>query len=188
MPVPLWRIGCSASSLLCPVGAGRGALVSAAESSGQPQRSHRRRFLIRRGLPPAVPRPESRLALRGIPAAFERVLFHLVQQCARHVGHLDIVSELADGQVGEQRPGCPAEAAPGQAACTSSPGSTRNASEALPLPPRDFAGVDAPALRSPEEPATSTWCGMTCGTPGSPGWLMPVSRCTSYGRSPGTAR
>jgi hypothetical protein len=29
------------------------------------------------------------------------VLFHLVQQRARHVGHLDIVSELADGQVGE---------------------------------------------------------------------------------------
>jgi hypothetical protein len=26
---------------------------------------------------------------------------HLVQEYARHVGHLDIVSELADGQVGE---------------------------------------------------------------------------------------
>lgn len=41
-------------------------------------------------------------------------------------------------------------AAPGQAARTSSPGSTRNASEAPPLPPRDIADVDAPALRSPE--------------------------------------
>ena len=35
------------------------------------------------------------------PAALERILFHLVQEYARHVGHLDIVSELADGQVGE---------------------------------------------------------------------------------------
>jgi hypothetical protein len=35
------------------------------------------------------------------PAALERVLFHLVQEYARHAGHLDIVSELAGGQVGE---------------------------------------------------------------------------------------
>jgi hypothetical protein len=28
-------------------------------------------------------------------------LFHLLQEYARHVGHLDIVSELARGQVGE---------------------------------------------------------------------------------------
>jgi uncharacterized damage-inducible protein DinB len=35
------------------------------------------------------------------PATLERVLFHLVQEYARHVGHLDIVTELAGGQVGE---------------------------------------------------------------------------------------
>src|ERR1700733_13267843 len=35
------------------------------------------------------------------PASFERGLFHLVQEYPRHVGHLDIVSELADGQIGE---------------------------------------------------------------------------------------
>jgi len=35
------------------------------------------------------------------PATLERVLFHLVQEYARHLGHLDIVSELADGPVGE---------------------------------------------------------------------------------------
>lgn len=29
------------------------------------------------------------------------VLFHLAQGYARHAGHLDIVSELADGQLGE---------------------------------------------------------------------------------------
>jgi uncharacterized damage-inducible protein DinB len=35
------------------------------------------------------------------PAALERILFHLVQEYARHVGHLDIVSELVGGPTGE---------------------------------------------------------------------------------------
>jgi uncharacterized damage-inducible protein DinB len=35
------------------------------------------------------------------PAPLERILFHLLQEYARHVGHLDIVCELADGEVGE---------------------------------------------------------------------------------------
>jgi uncharacterized damage-inducible protein DinB len=35
------------------------------------------------------------------PAVLERVLFHLLQEYARHIGHLDIVSELAGGQIGE---------------------------------------------------------------------------------------
>jgi Protein of unknown function (DUF664) len=35
------------------------------------------------------------------PATLERVLFHLLQEYARHVGHLDIVTELATGHVGE---------------------------------------------------------------------------------------
>ena len=35
------------------------------------------------------------------PATLERILFHLLQEYARHIGHLDIVSELADGQTGE---------------------------------------------------------------------------------------
>jgi hypothetical protein len=35
------------------------------------------------------------------PAALERILFHLLQEYARHVGHLDIVSELAGGPTGE---------------------------------------------------------------------------------------
>jgi Protein of unknown function (DUF664) len=29
------------------------------------------------------------------------VLFHLVQEYARHAGHLDIVRELVDGMTGE---------------------------------------------------------------------------------------
>jgi uncharacterized damage-inducible protein DinB len=35
------------------------------------------------------------------PASLERVLLHLLQEYARHIGHLDIVSELADGEIGE---------------------------------------------------------------------------------------
>jgi hypothetical protein len=35
------------------------------------------------------------------PPALERVLFHLLQEYARHVGQLDIVSELGGGPVGE---------------------------------------------------------------------------------------
>ena len=35
------------------------------------------------------------------PATLERVLFHVLQEYARHIGHLDIVSELAGGPVGE---------------------------------------------------------------------------------------
>jgi len=35
------------------------------------------------------------------PATLERILFHLLQEYARHIGHLDIVRELADGTVGE---------------------------------------------------------------------------------------
>ena len=37
----------------------------------------------------------------GRPASLERVLLHLVQEYARHTGHVDIVSELAGGEVGE---------------------------------------------------------------------------------------
>ena len=35
------------------------------------------------------------------PATLERICFHLLQEYARHVGHLDIVCELVDGQTGE---------------------------------------------------------------------------------------
>jgi uncharacterized damage-inducible protein DinB len=36
------------------------------------------------------------------PPTLERVLFHLLQEYARHAGHLDIVVELAGGPVGEE--------------------------------------------------------------------------------------
>lgn len=35
------------------------------------------------------------------PATLERVLFHVLQEYARHLGHLDIVTELAGGPAGE---------------------------------------------------------------------------------------
>ena len=35
------------------------------------------------------------------PATLERVLLHLLQEYARHVGQLDVVRELIDGTVGE---------------------------------------------------------------------------------------
>jgi hypothetical protein len=35
------------------------------------------------------------------PATLERVLFHLLQEYARHAGHMDIVAELAGGDTGE---------------------------------------------------------------------------------------
>ena len=37
----------------------------------------------------------------GDPPALERILLHLLQEYARHLGHLDIISELADGELGE---------------------------------------------------------------------------------------
>jgi hypothetical protein len=35
------------------------------------------------------------------PASLERCLYHLVQEYARHAGHLDVVRELLDGRTGE---------------------------------------------------------------------------------------
>jgi hypothetical protein len=35
------------------------------------------------------------------PPTLERILFHLLQEYARHVGHLDIVAEISGGPVGE---------------------------------------------------------------------------------------
>jgi hypothetical protein len=35
------------------------------------------------------------------PATLERCLLHLVQEYARHLGHLDVVRELIDGRTGE---------------------------------------------------------------------------------------
>lgn len=47
-----------------------------------------------------IGQPSQRWAGRD-PASMERVLFHMLQEYARHVGHIDIVCELAVGQQGE---------------------------------------------------------------------------------------
>jgi hypothetical protein len=38
---------------------------------------------------------------RADPATLERVLLHLLQEYARHLGQLDVAVELATGQTGE---------------------------------------------------------------------------------------
>jgi len=35
------------------------------------------------------------------PATLERVLLHVMQEYARHLGHLDVVREIVDGVTGE---------------------------------------------------------------------------------------
>jgi uncharacterized protein DUF664 len=47
-----------------------------------------------------VGRPGDRWQGAG-PASPERVLFHLLQEYARHIGQLDIVCALAGGEIGE---------------------------------------------------------------------------------------
>jgi hypothetical protein len=47
-----------------------------------------------------VGQPSERWAGRD-PATLERVLFHMLQEYARHVGHMDIVCELVTGTTGE---------------------------------------------------------------------------------------
>jgi Protein of unknown function (DUF664) len=41
------------------------------------------------------------MASSAVLCTLERVLFHVLQEYARHVGQLDVVTELATGQAGE---------------------------------------------------------------------------------------
>ncbi|MFD1830824.1 DinB family protein [Streptomyces desertarenae] len=45
--------------------------------------------------------PGGRFATREEAPTLAWILFHLLQEYARHAGHLDVVRELADGEVGE---------------------------------------------------------------------------------------
>lgn len=63
-------------------------------------RGERSRAIVERNDLAAVGRPGPRWDGEE-PATLERVLFHLLQEYARHLGHLDIVAELAGGPVGE---------------------------------------------------------------------------------------
>jgi hypothetical protein len=60
----------------------------------------RTRKVIRTNDMGAIGRPGPRWD-GGDPPTLERILFHLLQEYGRHLGHLDIVAELAGGQTGE---------------------------------------------------------------------------------------
>jgi hypothetical protein len=44
---------------------------------------------------------ETRIVSYGKPNRVGRLLVDVLQECARHLGHLDIVRELIDGSIGE---------------------------------------------------------------------------------------
>jgi uncharacterized damage-inducible protein DinB len=73
----------------------RSVLVAALREQGE----HTRRVVQEADLA-AIGAPGPRWA-GADPASLERVLFHLLQEYARHLGHLDIVVEIATGSVGE---------------------------------------------------------------------------------------
>lgn len=78
-----------------PAGVGRGDVVAGLRSQGLLTREVvARHELSERGHP--GPRWDG-----AAPATLHRVLLHLVQEYARHLGHLDVVRELVDGEVGE---------------------------------------------------------------------------------------
>ncbi len=60
----------------------------------------RTRTIIRSNSLDAVGRPGQRWNGEA-PPTLERILFHLLQEYARHLGHLDIVFELAGAPKGE---------------------------------------------------------------------------------------
>jgi uncharacterized damage-inducible protein DinB len=77
------------------VDAGRDEVVEALREQG----ARSREIVAAHGLD-EVGRPGPRW--RGAPpATLERVLLHLVQEYAHHLGHLDVAVELAGGKVGE---------------------------------------------------------------------------------------
>jgi uncharacterized damage-inducible protein DinB len=92
------------------------------------------------------------------PATLERILFHLLQEYARHVGHLDVVVELATGRAGELiygtgRAACPRTVrAPHRAVSRSSP--PRTGSRTRPGPRSRYAA----RCRGAGTPAASGRC------------------------------
>jgi uncharacterized damage-inducible protein DinB len=78
-----------------PAEVGLGDLVAALRAQGA-----RSAAVIRSNDLDAVGAPSPRWD-GADPPTLERVLFHLVQEYARHLGQLDIVAELAGGPLGE---------------------------------------------------------------------------------------
>ncbi len=61
----------------------------------------RTRKIIRANGLDTVAQPGPRFKEGGEVPTLERILFHIFQEYARHLGHLDIVAELAGGPTGE---------------------------------------------------------------------------------------
>jgi uncharacterized damage-inducible protein DinB len=68
--------------------------------AGLAEQAERSRAIIEAHDLAEVGQPGERWA-GGEPATLERVLFHMLQEYARHVGHIDIVCELVTGTAGE---------------------------------------------------------------------------------------
>jgi Protein of unknown function (DUF664) len=56
---------------------------------------------VERGPLQDMPRPGTAFNPSEPHPALIWILFHVLQEYARHAGHLDVVRELADGTVGE---------------------------------------------------------------------------------------
>lgn len=78
-----------------PAGMGTDDVVTALRAQGERSRA----IVEAHGLE-EVGRPGPRWR-DAPPATLERVLLHLLQEYARHLGHLDVVVELATGDTGE---------------------------------------------------------------------------------------
>jgi hypothetical protein len=61
----------------------------------------RTRKIIRANALDTLAQPGPRFQDGDDVPTLERILFHIFQEYARHLGHLDIVAELADGPTGE---------------------------------------------------------------------------------------
>jgi len=73
----------------------RGELLAALRAQGETSRG-----IVEASDLATVGRPGPRWD-GAVPPTLERILFHLVQEYARHLGHLDIVIELSGGPHGE---------------------------------------------------------------------------------------
>ncbi|MFE6777965.1 DinB family protein [Streptomyces sp. NPDC057702] len=80
--------------------------VADTETAADVLAEHRRQWALSREITADVP-AERRASLGGRFSTEEEaptlgwILFHLFQEYARHLGHLDVARELADGQTGE---------------------------------------------------------------------------------------
>jgi uncharacterized damage-inducible protein DinB len=61
----------------------------------------RTRQIVAAGALDDAARPGGRFRTGAEAPTLERIMLHVLQEYARHAGHLDVVRELLDGQVGE---------------------------------------------------------------------------------------